>query len=135
MAGVTLLVLGGTSWAPESIDANGWMRAEVDFRSGVCALPAGEKVVFVYGNADETPHHSFVDNDPRWQSSDSWIVRAWTIDRHRALMAAAPERDAYLFDATTGWFVRMNADGTPDATGVLHVSQADRRAGRGIECA
>jgi hypothetical protein len=90
--------------------------------------------VFVRWQPDTNPHHLLIDNDPRWQSSQTWVVRAWTDDRHRALLAAAPEREAYLFDAASGWFLRMSRDGTRAADRVLHVLDADQRLGRGIEC-
>lgn len=132
--GLVLLAYGATRWAPPPVAENGWMREEVAFRSGVCALPPGEKIVFVHRRPDASPHHMLVDNDPRWRASDAWIVRSWTKERHRALLQAAPERDAYLFDQASGWFVRMNRDGTPDSVPLLHVLQTDRRVGRGLSC-
>lgn len=132
--GVALLVLAATAWEPNRRDISPWMQAEIDFRSGVCSLPPGDKIVFVQRRPDWSPHHSLVDNDPRWRTSDAWVVRAWTPDRHRALMDAAPERKAYLFDAMSGWFVDMGPDGTRGSNRILHVLGTDRRIGRGIEC-
>ena len=103
-------------------------------RSGVCSLPPGDKIVFVQRRPDWSPHHNLVDNDPRWESSEAWIVRAWTPERHRALMEAAPGRAAYHFDAMSGWFAPMQPDGAPGTARILHVLDTDRRLGRGIEC-
>jgi 4-amino-4-deoxy-L-arabinose transferase-like glycosyltransferase len=133
-AGVLLLGLAATAWEPNRRDISPWMQAEIDFRSGVCSLPPGDKIVFVRRRPDWSPHHSLVDNDPRWRTSDAWVVRAWTTDRQRALMEAAPDRSAYLFDAMSGWFVGMGRDGMPGSNRILHVLDTDRRLGRGIEC-
>ena len=132
--GVLLLALAGTAWRPTGRDVSPWMHAEIDFRSGVCSLPPGRKIVFVQRRPDWSPHHSLVDNDPRWETSDAWVVRTWTPDRHRALMEAAPDRRGYLFDAMSGWFVDMLPDGTPGSTRILHVLATDRRLGRGVAC-
>jgi hypothetical protein len=132
--GMLLLLLATTVWEPNRRDMSPWMQAEIDFRSGVCSLPPGDKIVFVQRRPDWSPHHTLVDNDPRWRSSDVWVVRAWTPDRHRALMDAAPDRKAYLFDAMSGWFVDVRHDGTPGSRRILHVLDTDRRLGRGIEC-
>jgi hypothetical protein len=132
--GAVLLLLAGTKWKPVPVDNNLWMRAEVDFRAGICSLPPGDKIVFVQRRPDWSPHHSLVDNDPRWRSSGVWVVRTWSPDRHRALMDAAPERDAYVFDAQSGWFLEMGRDGIPGTAQVLHVLGVDSQLGRGVAC-
>lgn len=133
-AGLALLAAGGTRWAPQDADNDGWMHREIFFRSGLCALPPGRKMVFVKPRLGSSPHHILVDNDPRWDRSDAWIVRAWDTPRHVALMAAAPDRQAYYYDEKSGWFSRMNRDGTVEPEGVIHVVRADHSKGRGIRC-
>jgi hypothetical protein len=132
--GLLLLVLGASRWAPRPVEQHGWMRAEARFRAGVCSLPPGEKIVFVRRIPGESPHHILVDNDPRWRESGVWVVREWTDDRHRALLEAAPERDAYLYDVASGSFSRMGRDGALEPAPVLNVAQADHRLGRGLSC-
>jgi hypothetical protein len=134
VAGLALIGAGVTVWAPPSIDGNGWMRRETYFRSGACALPAGQKIVFISPRPKSSPHHILVDNDPRWERSDLWVVRAWDQARNRALMDAAPARAAYYYDEQAGWFARMNRDGTPTHEGVVNVLKVDQRTGRGIAC-
>jgi hypothetical protein len=90
--------------------------------------------VFVQQRADASPHHSLIDNDPRWKTSDTWIVRSWTADRNRALIAAAPERATYFYDENAGWLARMLPDGTPTREGVVNVLKVDLAAGQGLTC-
>jgi hypothetical protein len=130
VAGMAFILLGGTAWEPRRLDTNGWIASEREFRAGICALPPGEKIVFVQRRPDWSVHHSLIQNDPRWHTSGVWVVRTWTADRHRALMAAAPERDAYVFDMANAWFVRMGRDGAPETTPVLRVDEG-AVAGRG----
>jgi hypothetical protein len=123
VAGMTFILLGGSAWEPRRLDNNGWIASEREFRAGICALPPGDKIVFVQRRPDWSVHHSLIQNDPRWRTSSVWIVRTWTADRHRALMAAAPEREAYVFDMANAWFVRMGSDGVPESTPVLRVDE------------
>lgn len=132
--GLLLLLAGATAWRPPSFDSGGWMRRELLFRSGVCALPPGGKIVFVRPHPAASPHHILVDNDPRWQTSDTWIVREWKVELNRALMDAAPNRAPYLYDERAGWIARMNRDGTASNEGVLNVLQSDLTKGRGLRC-
>ena len=133
-AGLALLVGGLTRWAPPRVDEHAWMQSEIFFRAGVCALPPGDKTVFVKPRPGASPHHSLLDNDPRWDRSDTWIVRAWDPARHRALMDAAPNRAAYLYDEKAGWFAKMQRDGTPTRDGVVNVLRVDREPGHGYRC-
>jgi hypothetical protein len=133
--GLSLLLTGGSLWRSEPIDNGNWMQREMLFRALVCALPPGEKIVFVRPRPAATPHHILVDNDPRWRASATWIVREWTPDRHRALMEAAPERAAYIYDESAGVMALMNRDGTASAQSVLSVRDAvSASAGRGLWC-
>jgi hypothetical protein len=135
LAAGALLMAGATTWAPPKIDQHGWMRREVVFRAGVCALPSGPKTVFVTRRPGSSPHHLLVDNDPDWQQSDVWVVRTWDQQRHRALLAAAPERAAYHYDEQSGWFTKMEPSGVPaEPPGMVHVLRTDLSRGRGIDC-
>jgi hypothetical protein len=133
-AGFVLLGYAATAWRAPPIDDNGWMHSETVFRAGTCALPPGPKIVFVNPRPGSTPHHNLVDNDPRWQTSDAWIVRPWGAERNRALMAAAPTRAPYYFDEQAGVFDVMNRDGRPTLNVVVNVAHVDLRTGRGITC-
>jgi hypothetical protein len=134
-SGIALLAAGATMWAPVKVERHGWMRREVAFRAGLCALPPGPKLVFVTPRPNSSPHHILVDNDPAWRDSDVWVVRTWDAARHRALLDAAQGRAAYHYDERSGWFAPMLADGAvPVSPGVLHVLQTDARRGRGITC-
>jgi hypothetical protein len=132
--GCVLLVAGGTVWRPAGVDGNGWMHREILFRSGVCALPAGAKIVFVLPRTGSSPHHNLVDNDPVWQKSDTWIVRDWGAERAQTLLRAAPARAAYYYDEHSGWFTKMTPAGMPGPVRVLHVLATDHRLGRGLTC-
>jgi hypothetical protein len=132
--GLLLLTYGGTEWRPSPIDETNWMQREVYFRAGVCALPPGDKIVFVNPRPEASPHHILVDNNPRWRTSDTWVVRSWTTDRNRALLDAAPERAAYQYEEKAGWLIRMNRDGTPSRQGVVNVLEVDPGTGRGYQC-
>ena len=134
-SGIALLAAGATMWAPVKVERHGWMRREVAFRAGLCALPPGPKLVFVTPRPNSSPHHILLDNDPAWRDSDVWVVRTWDVARHRALLEAAQGRAAYHYDEQNGWFAPMPADGAvPAPPGVLHVLQTDARRGRGITC-
>jgi hypothetical protein len=135
-AGAAGVLLAGAAvwWRPPSVDSKGWMRDEMYFRAGLCALPAGPKIVFVHRRRDASPHHSLVDNDPRWARSDTWIVRDWDPERNRALIAAAPDRALYYYDEHAGWLARMNRDGTPTHEGVVNVLRTDLQTGRSLVC-
>ena len=132
--GLAFLLNYGTFRRPNPVNAGSWMRREMQFRASVCALPHGEKIVFVRPGADALPHHILVDNNPRWQTSDTWIVREWTTDRHRALMSAAPQRAAYVFDEVAGRIVRMNSDGTASQDVVVDVRNADLGSANVMGC-
>jgi 4-amino-4-deoxy-L-arabinose transferase-like glycosyltransferase len=132
--GGVLLVLAETIWTPPRVADHAWTRRETFFRAGVCALPPGPKIVFVQQRADASPHHSLIDNDPRWETSDTWIVRSWTAERNRALIGAAPERATYFYDEKAGWLARMLPDGTPTREGVVNVLKVDLSAGQGLTC-
>ena len=134
MIGFVLLLSGQTVWAPPHVDDHAWMHREIFFRAGLCALPPGDKTVFVQQRPDASPHHTLLDNDPRWDRSDTWVVRAWDAPRHRALMEAAPDRAAYIYDEKAGWFARMQPDGTPTHDGVVNVLRVDLAVGRGYRC-
>ncbi len=134
VAGLALLAAGGTRWRPDRVDDNGWMRREMYFRAGVCALPPGKKIVFVQPRPVPSPHHILVDNDPRWERTDTWIVRAWDTPRQLALLEAAPDRAAYYYDEKAGWLARMNHDGTPSREGVVNVLRVDLSTGRDLDC-
>lgn len=131
--GCVLMVAAGTVWRPLPVDHNGWMFREIYFRSGVCALPPGPKIVFVNPRLGSSPHHNLVDNDPRWEKSPLWIVRDWGAERAQELLRAAPARAAYYYDEHSGWFNTMTAAGVAGGH-VLHVVAADHQAGRGIAC-
>jgi len=134
VASAIFVALGATWGRPASADTNRWMKDEMYFRAGACALPAGPRIIFVQRRNAASPHHSLVDNDPRWARSDRWVVRAWTPLRNRALMAVAPERAAYYYDENAGWFARMNADGTPSRDGVVNVQRVPLEAGHDLAC-
>jgi hypothetical protein len=132
--GLALLAGGLTRWLPQRVDDHAWTRSEIFFRAGVCALPPGDKTIFVQPRPDASPHHTLIDNDPRWDRSDTWIVRAWDTARNRALIDAAPNRAAYVYDEKAGWFARMERDGTPTREGILNVLRIDLAPGRGYTC-
>ncbi len=132
--GLALIAGGLTRWAPPRVDDHAWMRSEIFFRAGVCALPPGYKTIFVQQREDASPHHTLLDNDPRWNRSDTWIVRAWDPARQRALMDAAPNRAAYLYDEKAGWFAKMQRDGTPTREGVVNVLRVELERGHGYMC-
>ncbi|HKS06086.1 MAG TPA: glycosyltransferase family 39 protein [Gemmatimonadaceae bacterium] len=132
--GLSLLLTGGSLWRPDPIDKEGWMQREMPFRALVCALPPGEKIVFVRARPGASPHHMLVDNDPRWRTSKTWIVREWTTERNRALIEAAPARAAYIYDEKAGWMALMNRDGTASTQGVISVRDVDWSTGRGLWC-
>jgi hypothetical protein len=134
VSGLVLIAAGATSWRPPRIDEHAWMQREKMFRAGVCALPAGKKMVFVKSEPGASPHHNLIDNDPRWGRSDTWIVREWDTARHRALMDAAPDRAAYFYDEKARWFARMNRDGMPTREGVVNVLGMDTSRGAGLRC-
>jgi hypothetical protein len=110
------------------------MSREVFFRSGICALPPGPRIIFVKPRPEASPHHSLIDNDPRWQTSDVWIVRSWEAQRNRALIESAPGRAAYIYDENAGWFARMGRDGVATHEGVVNVLKVDREPGQSYTC-
>jgi hypothetical protein len=132
--GFTILLGGQTIWVPPRVDDHAWTHREVFFRAGVCALPPGPKTIFVEQRPDASPHHTLIANDPRWDRSDTWVVRAWDTARHRALLDAAPNRAAYFYDEKAGWFARMQPDGTQTREGVVNVLKVDLEPGRGYLC-
>lgn len=130
-----LFVLGGQIvWQAPRVDAHPWSEREVFLRQGVCALPPGPKIVFVHPKPDVSPHHSLIENDPRWDRSDLWIVRDWDAAHNRALMETAPNRAAYFYDEKAWWVARMAPDGTPTREGVVNVLKIGHGEGRSYKC-
>jgi hypothetical protein len=132
--GLGLIYCGQTLWAPPRVGDHSWMSREVFFRSGICALPPGPRIIFVKPRPEASPHHSLIDNDPRWQTSDVWIVRSWEAQRNRALIESAPGRAAYIYDENAGWFARMGRDGVATHEGVVNVLKVDREPGQSYTC-
>jgi hypothetical protein len=75
-----------------------------------------------------------IDNDPRWTTSDTWVVRYWGSERTRALIDVAPDRATYFYDEKAGWFARMGRDGLPTRDGVVNVLKVDLEKGRALQC-
>jgi hypothetical protein len=132
--GALLILCGQLVWRAPRVDDHAWSTREVFLRSGLCALPDGPKTVFVQARPDASPHHGIIENDPRWDRSDTWVVRYWDSTRTRLLIDAAPERVPYFYDEKAAWIARMGRDGIPTREGVLNVLRMDHRLGRSYKC-
>jgi hypothetical protein len=82
------------------------MEAPRRFAERARALDAGPLIVFVRYGPRHAVHQSLIANEPDLSRARVWTVHDRGADNRR-LMAAFPDRAAYLFDEGRGTFVRL----------------------------